>query len=46
MDNYQQKRTKANRICRRKKKEWLDNKIKELNEINRNRDTRKFYNLI
>jgi hypothetical protein len=43
LDNYQQKRTKANRICRRKKKEWLDNKIKEINEINRNRDTRKLY---
>jgi hypothetical protein len=25
------------------KKEWLDNKIKEINEINRNRDTRKLY---
>jgi hypothetical protein len=35
--------SKANRICKRKKKEWLDNKIKEINEINRNRDTRKFY---
>jgi ribosomal protein S2 len=43
LDNYQQKRTKANRICRRKKKERLDNKIKEINKINRNRDTRKFY---
>jgi hypothetical protein len=38
LDNYQQKRTKANRICRRKKKEWLDNNIKEINEINRNWD--------
>jgi hypothetical protein len=43
LDNYSQKRTKANRICRRKKKEWLDNKIKEINKINRNRDTIKFY---
>ena len=43
MDNYQQKRAKASRICRRKKKEWLGNKIKEINEINRNRDSRKFY---
>jgi sorting nexin-29 len=30
-------------MCRRKKKEWLNNKIKEINEINRNRETRKFY---
>jgi hypothetical protein len=43
LDNYQQKIIKANRISRRKKKEWLDNKIREINEINRNRDTRKFY---
>ena len=40
---YQQKRIKANRICRRKKKEWIERKIKELNETNRKRDTRKFY---
>jgi predicted site-specific integrase-resolvase len=33
----------VNRICSRKKKEWLDNKIKEINEINRNKDTRKMY---
>ena len=43
MDIYQQKRIKANRICRRKKKEWIERKIKELNETNRKRDTRKFY---
>jgi len=28
LDIYQQKRTKVNRICRRKKKEWLERKIK------------------
>jgi hypothetical protein len=43
LGNYQQKRTKANRICRKNKKEWLDNKINEINEINRNRLIRKFY---
>ena len=43
MDIYHQKRTKANRICRRKKKEWIEKKIKELNEANKKRDTRKFY---
>ena len=39
LDIYHQKRTKANRICRRKKKEWIEGKIKEINEINRKRDT-------
>jgi len=43
LDIYHQKRTKANRICRRKKKEWIEGKTKEINEINRKRDTRKFY---
>jgi len=43
LDIYHQKRTKANRICRRKKKEWIEKKIKELNEANKKRDTRKFY---
>jgi len=43
LDTYQQKRTKANRICRRKKKEWIERKIKEINETNWKRDTRKFY---
>jgi len=40
---YQQKRTRANRIYRRKKKEWIEVKIKEINKINRKRDIRKFY---
>jgi hypothetical protein len=31
LDIYQQKGTKANRICRRKKKERIDVKIKEMN---------------
>ena len=43
MDIYQQKRMEANRTCRRKKKEWIKRKIKELNETNRKKDTRKFY---
>jgi hypothetical protein len=43
LDNYQQKRTKANRTCRRKKKEWLERKSKETSESNRKKDTRKFY---
>jgi len=29
LDIYQQKRTKANRICRRKKQEWIERKSKK-----------------
>jgi hypothetical protein len=43
LDIYKQKRTNANTICRRKKKEWIEGKIKEINETNRKTDTRKFY---
>jgi hypothetical protein len=31
LDIYQQKRTKANRICRRKKKEWIKREIRKIN---------------
>jgi len=43
LDIYRQKRVEAYRTCRRKKKEWMEKKIKELNGINRKKDTRKFY---
>jgi len=43
LDIYQQKIIKANTICKRKKKEWIGRKIKELNETNWKRDIRKFY---
>ena len=44
MDIYQQKRTKANKICRRrKKKELIERKIKEIDDTNRKKDIRKFY---
>lgn len=46
MDIYHQKRTQANRTCRRKKREWIEEKIKQLNETNRKRDTRKFYKYV
>ena len=35
LDIYQQKRIKVNRICRRKKNEWIERKIKELNKTNK-----------
>ena len=37
------KNASYNRICRRKKKEWIEERIKQLSETNRKRDTRKFY---
>ena len=43
LGHINQKRTQAKRICRRKKKEWIEGKIKQLNETNWKRDTRKFY---
>jgi hypothetical protein len=43
MDNYRQKRTRAKRTCRRKNKQWLGMKIKEISESNRKKDKRKFY---
>jgi hypothetical protein len=35
------KRTKANRICRKRKKEWIK-EIKEINRTNEKRDKRKY----
>ena len=46
MDIYQQKRIKSNRICRIKKKEWMERKLKEIDETNRKKDTRKFYKFV
>jgi hypothetical protein len=39
-ENISTRRIKANRICRRKKKEWIEGKIKEINKINKKKDTR------
>jgi mannosyltransferase OCH1-like enzyme len=43
LDIYHQKRIQANRICRRKKKDRIGKKIKQLNYTNMKRHTRKFY---
>ena len=42
-NDYIQKRKIANRICKRKKKEWLNDKMKQIEEANRKNETRKFY---
>jgi hypothetical protein len=39
----QKKKKIANCICRRKKKEWLNDKIKQIEETNRRNETWKFY---
>ena len=40
---YESKRTEANRICREKKRNWLNNKIKHIEEPNKKQETRKFF---
>jgi len=40
---YETRRTEANRVCRRKKQEWLNNKIKYIEELNDKKNTRKFF---
>ena len=42
-NDYIQKRKIANCICKRKKKEWLNDKIKQIEKANRKNETRKFY---
>ena len=41
--DYIQKRKTANCICKRKKKEWLNDKIKQIEEANKKNETSKFY---
>ena len=36
---YEKKRTEANRVCRRKKKNWISNKIKYIEELNDKKET-------
>jgi len=40
---YEKKRNIATKICRNKKKQWLNNKIKETEDAHRKNETRKFY---
>ena len=41
--DYMQKRKIANGIWTRKKKKWLNDKIKQIEEANRKNETQKFY---
>jgi hypothetical protein len=38
-NNYKQKQKIANCVCARKKKEWLNDKIKQIAEANRRNET-------
>jgi hypothetical protein len=40
---YEAKRTEANKVCRRKNRDWINNKIKYIEELNDKKETRKFY---
>jgi len=42
-EEYEKKRNIATKMCRNKKKQWLNNKIKEIEEAHRKNETRKFY---
>jgi hypothetical protein len=40
---YSQKRRDANEVCRQKKKIWLNNKIKQIEESHKQNNARKFF---
>jgi len=40
---YEARRTEANRVCRRKKQEWINNKIKHIEDLTDKKETRKFF---
>jgi len=42
-EEHEKKRHIATKICRNKKKQWLNNKIKEIEEAHRRNETIKFY---
>ena len=42
-ENYNQKTKIANNICKNKKKEWLDQKMKEIEDANKHKNVKEFY---
>jgi YesN/AraC family two-component response regulator len=42
-EQYKQARKEANKICKEKKKQWVNNRIKEVEEAHKRNDTRKFF---
>ena len=43
-EKYTQARKEANKICTEKKKQWLNNRLKQIEEAHKQNETRKFYN--
>jgi hypothetical protein len=42
-DIFEAKRTEANKICREKKRIWINNKIRQIEEASNKNDARKFF---
>jgi hypothetical protein len=42
-EQYLQARKEANEICKEKKKQWLNNRIKQIEEAHKQNETRKFF---
>jgi len=42
-EQYNQARKEANEICREKKKQWINNRIKQVEEAHKQNNTRKFF---
>jgi hypothetical protein len=40
---YETKRTEANKVCRRKKRDWINNEIKHIEDLNDKKETREFF---
>ena len=42
-EQYTQARKEANKICKEKKKQWLNNRIKRIKDAHKQNETRKFF---
>ena len=42
-EQYIQVRKEANKICKEKKKQWLNNRIKQVEEAHKQNETRNFF---
>ena len=43
LEQYKQARKEANKICKEKKKQWINNRIKQIEDAHKQNDTRKFF---
>jgi len=42
-EQYTQARKEANKICKEKKKQWLNNRLKQIEEAHKQNETRKLF---